>query len=637
MRGMRATREGGTAWTVHGRRPARKAALASILALTAIALAGCPTSSATGSAGSTQVDGGAGAFDPGDGAASGLEVSIEPAAPTVCPGACVSLSAQAAGAAPPYTIAWSGVQGDGSTVQVCPAATTTYAVTMTAGAAGHGEVVSQEPTGSASVTVTVTPSCAGDGGTTDDAAAAGDLGQGHAICSQSWSGLSDVDDPYWTPTAGARMVAPDGAGNLYVAAIFLGTVNVAGQTFQSVAGYESLLVVKVDPACRVLWAKAFGASKAALQLGGIAADAAGNVVVAGSLSGAPVDFGTGPAAPGPTDQSGLIFKLGPNGQGLWTHVYQAPTLSGTYVSVIDVAIDSHDNTVFAASMVVPVSLAAPTPPPPVAPSVDFGGGAVGFTWSLVELDANGQFVFDADASSAGTNGPFGPKSLTTDSTGRIWAAGSPDSQAGSLAIVAFDASGHKQWVQSVSADGYGNAWQPMVRVDDNDEAFTAAGWSQLPAGGSWLDEPLLYRFSASGSPSWTPPAAIPQDAWGQLDQTSDAWWGAPWPGGRLALDPSGRALVSSAFVGSADFGSAGTLTSAGGFDSAVLRFDAQGRLIGGVRWGGADDDLPVDVAVDAAGDAVIAGWSKPPSSEVVDEVDGGSGAHYAIFVAKLGW
>ena len=139
----------------------------------------------------------------------------------MCPGGCVTLSAHAAGAAPPYAIAWSGVQGDGTTVQVCPAATTTYAVTMTAGAAGRGESASQETAGSASVTVTVTPSCAGDGGTTDDAAAAGDSGQGHTICSQSWSGLTDVDDPYWSPTAGARMVAPDGAGNLYVAAIFL--------------------------------------------------------------------------------------------------------------------------------------------------------------------------------------------------------------------------------------------------------------------------------------------------------------------------------------------------------------------------------------------------------------------------------
>jgi hypothetical protein len=60
----------------------------------------------------------------------------------------------------------------------------------------------------------------------------------------------------------------------------------------------------------------------------------------------------------------------------------------------------------------------------------------------------------------------------------------------------------------------------------------------------------------------------------------------------------------------------------------------------GIPWGGtlggAEDDYPVDVAVDVAGDAVVAGWSVPPVA-----VDGGPGvlqsASYAIFVAKLGW
>jgi hypothetical protein len=526
---------------------------------------------------------------------------------------------------------------------------TTHDATDSAGSTEHGGGVGLsgpgDDGGAPPLQASINSGTTGDGGTTDEggttdhAAAAGDSGQEHAICAQSWSGLTDDQDSYWAPTSGARMVAVDGAGNLYVAAPFLGALNVAGQALQSAGvGVVSLLVVKLDPACNVLWTKVFGGPKADLQLAGIAADAAGNVVVAGDLSGAPVDFGSGSVDPGTTGESAVIFKLGPNGQGLWTHLYTAPALSLAYVTMIDVAIDSRDNTVFAAAMQVPGgSIKFPPPKPPIPPSVDFGGGAVAFTWSLVELDANGQFVFDADASFAGANGPFGPLSLTTDSTGRIWAAGGQSGiQSGSPAIAAFDASGHPQWVGSVSApDGYGNAWQPMVRVDANDEAFTTAGWSQLPASGNWLDEPLLYKFSAGGAPSWTPPAAIPQDAWVQLDQSSASWWGAPWSGGRLAVDPSGRALVSTSFPGTADFGSAGKLTSAGGFDSAVLRFDAQGNLIGGARWGGADDEFPADVAVDAAGDGIIAGWSRPPPAP--DGVAGGASEPYGIFVAKLGW
>jgi hypothetical protein len=178
-------------------------------------------------------------------------------------------------------------------------------------------------------------------------------------------------------------------------------------------------------------------------------------------------------------------------------------------------------------------------------------------------------------------------------------------------------------VQKVSGTGYAHSGMPTVRVDGSDEIFAVAPSAQQPDAGTLADT-LLSKFSASGSPSWTPPAAIPNPA------TNTSWMG--WPGGRLAVDASGRALVTSAFAGSQDFGSLGSMTSAGGIDSAVLRFDAHGHLIGGERWGGADDDYPVDVAADAAGDAVIAGWTAP---RLVGS-DGGT-ASYAIFVAKLGW
>jgi hypothetical protein len=141
--------------------------------------------------------------------------------------------------------------------------------------------------------------------------------------------------------------------------------------------------------------------------------------------------------------------------------------------------------------------------------------------------------------------------------------------------------------------------------------------------GGLVDDTLIYKFSASGSPSWTSSPIPEPDA-----NASYSWTTSPV---RLAVDPAGSTLFANSFSGSADFGSAGTLTSAGGADAAVLRFDAQGHLIGSGRWGGAEDDLLVDVAVDGAGDAVIAGWSAPPSAV------GGDESTYAVFVAKLGW
>jgi hypothetical protein len=479
-------------------------------------------------------------------------------------------------------------------------------------------------------------SCAGEGGPsgrTNDATAGAttDSGQGHTICSQSWSGVLSGNlslDPHRS----ARMLALDGAGDIYVAAGFNGTVTVAGQMFQS-AGSESLLVVKLDPSCKVLWAKAFGAAQATVGLGGIAADAIGNVVVAASIIGASVDFGSGALAPGGAggDWAGVIFKLGPDGAGLWSHAYPAAFLSAAHVTMVDVALDAHGNIAFAADMALGSSVkgtvtgAAPM-------SVDFGGGAVTYSATLVGLNANGQFVFDADVS---VHNYSWPNSLTMDATGQVWVVGMESGATLPLVVSAFDSSGHPLWVQGEGVSGYAAAWDPVVRVDSSDDLFTAQAWAQSTDDGGLLDDSLLYKLSSSGSASWTPPATIPAAASDPQYRWSSNPWITAWPGGRLAVDSAGRALVASLFAGNRDFGSAGNLTSAGGLDSVVLRFDAQGHLAGGLRWGGADDDLPLDVAIDSAGDAVIAGWSVP-------EQDGGSGPtpaspSYAIFVAKLAW
>jgi hypothetical protein len=564
-------------------------------------------------------------FQHGVGAAAGsLAVSLSASATASCPGQCVELTPQIRGGIAPYTVRWSdGSPSGGGTREVCPTATTTYTAIVTDSSGSSGELPLPDLQAQASVTVTVRPACAGDGGTSDDAAAAADSGQGHEVCSESWS----VDtDTWWVSDGAGVRVAIDGVGNLYVAATFTGTLNMAGQTFQSTGDRYRLLVVKLDPACRVLWAKAFGGPQASVLLAGLAADATGNVIVVGNVSsdmggmGALVDFGSGPIGNSFNSSSaGVVFKLSPDGKGLWSHAYLASSAFSAVedLKTTDVAVDPRGNTVFLASITGGAS---------GSPSVDFGGGAVAFSWSLVELDANGQFVFDADASSiAGAAGTFQPYSLTTDSAGRIRVAGCEGSAGCQLEIVALDAGGHQQWVRNVSAAGYAVQWLSTVRVDANDELFTATTGGQ-PADGGWLFDSLLSKFSASGSPWWTPPAAIPEPS------AFDDSLAAGWPG-RLGVDPSGRALFASAFSGTADLGSVGRLTSAGGDDSAVLRFDAQGRLIGAGRWGGTGDEKPFDVAADVAGDAVIAGRSILPAAP-----DGGqNGVHYAIFVAKLGW
>ena len=98
----------------------------------------------------------------------------------------------------------------------------------------------------------------------------------------------------------------------------------------------------------------------------------------------------------------VVFKLGPDGQGLWSHAYPASLLfpHADVSGMVDVAVDSHGNTVFVTYMAVAVLK---------GPSTCRGLGRLRrrgrhVRWSLVELDPNGQFVFDTDASFCGPGG-----------------------------------------------------------------------------------------------------------------------------------------------------------------------------------------------------------------------------------------
>ena len=539
-----------------------------------------------------------------------LAVSLSASTTASCPGRCVELTPQIRGGIAPYTVRWSdGTTSGGGTRVVCPTATTTYTAVVTDASGSGGELSRPDQQTQASVTVTVTPACAADGGTVDS-------GQPHEVCSQSWSLVGDNWGPS-TEGAGVR-VAIDGVGDLYVAATFTGTLTVAGQTFQSAEA--SLLVAKLDPACRVLWARAFGAPQASVRLDGVAADAAGNVIVTGNLwsdTGGPgglVDFGSGPIGNSlNSDQAAVVFKLGPDGKGVWSHAYVASSVLDVAedITMVDVAVDPRGNTAFLAT----ITGGASGPP-----SVNFGGGTVAFSWSLVELDANGKFVFDVDASSFAGAAPFEP-SLMMDSAGRIRVAGCDGSASCQPAIVALDAGGHPQWVRNVSAAA-GHQNFVVVTGSRRRERRTLHGHDMGAAHGR---RHAHRRAAQQGLRQRLP---VVDSA--RRDSRADRACGFVERG--MAGPARGRSLGESPLRCGVrwerGFRFGGKLTSAGLDDSIVLRFDAQGRLIGAVRSGGTADDKLFDVAADAAGDAVIAGRTFM--------VGGPGGARDAFFVAKLG-
>lgn len=81
----------------------------------------------------------------------------------------------------------------------------------------------------------------------------------------------------------------------------------------------------------------------------------------------------------------------------------------------------------------------------------------------------------------------------------------------------------------------------------------------------------------------------------------------PQLGRSVAVDGSGNIIVAGSMQGSVDFGG-GPLTSAGGYDIFVAKFDADGNHLWSQRFGDGSQEEGYSVAVDASGNVVVTGW-----------------------------
>ncbi len=130
----------------------------------------------------------------------------------------------------------------------------------------------------------------------------------------------------------------------------------------------------------------------------------------------------------------------------------------------------------------------------------------------------------------------------------------------------------KTWGGISSDAGFG------VAVDASGNIYVTGRTYSFGVG---LADVLLSKFDSSGSLLW-------QRTWGGRD--TDVGLG-------VALDASGNIYVTGYTT---SFG-------AGGFDVLLLKFDSTGALLFQRTWGGSSTDYGNGVAVDASGNALVAG------------------------------
>lgn len=274
-----------------------------------------------------------------------------------------------------------------------------------------------------------------------------------------------------------------------------------------------------------------------------------------------------------------------------------------------------------------------------AGSVDFGGGPLTTpSYSapdifLAKFDAAGAHMWSKRFGDSGTQRAFsvavdaaGNVFITGDFFGSVDFGGGPLSGAGAgdIFLAKFDADGNHIWSKrfgdagiqngtSVAADDAGN-----VLVTGNFQGTVDLGGGPLTSVPGSLDI-FLVKFDADGNHLWS---------------KSSGYSGVKTATG-VAVDGAGNVLLTGYFGGSVDFGGpSGPLTSAGGVDIFLAKFDPAGNRLWSRQFGDANDQGAQSVAVDGVGNVFLTGRFRGSVDFGGGPLIGGN-AYHNIYLAKF--
>jgi hypothetical protein len=391
-------------------------------------------------------------------------------------------------------------------------------------------------------------------------------------------------------------VAVDPSGNVVLAGSFEGKADFGGGAMNS-AGGSDIFVAELAGDGSFRWAKSFGNGNI-LDGVSIAVDSSANVLVTGYFAGM-LDLGcAGSVLNSGFAQDVFVAKLGADGSCVWL---TAPTGSGPQTPT-SIAADASGAVVltgyfsgtleFGASPLdaasgqdIFVAKLGPDGSPLWAKA--FGDGAHAAAGRSLAVDASGNVV------------------LTGDFTGTVdFGGNAPLSSPGAkdVFVAKLGADGSYLWAKAFG-DGYHDAIGHGVAVGTSGHVVLTGQFSgALDFGGA---TPVT---SAGGGPDVFVAkldASTGGYVWAQQFNS-----GAPADssnGESVAVDASGNVSVTGEFSGTVDFGGS-LLASAGGLDAFLAKLDAKtGAPLWSRRFGDAKDQWGRSVAVNAAGETLVAG------------------------------
>ena len=427
--------------------------------------------------------------------------------------------------------------------------------------------------------------------------------------------------------AQANKLSVDGAGNLYVAGEYTGTVdfNPGGGAAHASNGAQDAFLSKFDSSGNFQWVKTWGGTGRDVS-NSMGVDSSGNVYVFGIFVNT-VDFNPAGGATHSSNAGSMnnvfLSKFAADGTFQWVKTW-GPTDGGA--EGYSIAIDGSNNVYAVGDFTGSQCDFNPwNSPHDVHPNHPTPPGSLFGPWLfdayLSKFDSNGNFIWAKTWGGEGyddgpgvavdslgnvyVGGMYASQTINFDPAGGSGGLGHPAHDSGIMVDVffsKFNSSGTFQWVktwggtgteevgQAVTVDGLNNVYVGgrfgCANCDFNPGGIAAFHSSQGDV------DAFISKFDASGTFQWA-------KTWGGKGKDVTAG---------VTSDGSNNVYVTGIFSNTVDFGSGSEVSSHGLWDVFLSKFDSNGNFQEAQTWGGPGNDGGNTIARNAAGNVYVAGW-----------------------------
>ena len=386
----------------------------------------------------------------------------------------------------------------------------------------------------------------------------------------------------------AYAVTTDAAGNVYVAGQLTGPLDLGGGVLMAF-GMSDVYVAKFDSSGKHQWSKSFGGTGPE-SIKSLRVDRSGNLWAAGSFRNS-VDFGGGALnSAGFSDV--FLLSLG-TVDGAYRAAYRYGGANDE--NVVGLAIDSTGSPILTGAF---------------SASVDFGGGmltsAGGTDGYILKVSPAGVHQWskrfgDAYQDTGGglAVGPGDDVNLVATFIGSADVGGgkvnAADLVAADILVARFAADGTHKWSKGVGARS--DALLPSIAIDDSGNLLLMATFDgNFSMGGAIFSSDGLYdvvvaKWDPSGSHLWSYRFAGPD---------------YDLPDG-IAADAQGNVIAVGHYKGNSRMAGGSYLKSYGSYDGWIAKLAPSGQHLWSQHYGGIGDDSANAVSVDAQGNIWLAG------------------------------